>query len=196
MEKEKNKIRIRDIVISVIPLLSFIAVSIGATYAMYLASVVGNEDNGEIALKSADIQVVFSATDALKMDEMLPGYSGQIEFTIMNSSEEDDVIGDYYLMWDIITNEIDDNSFVYTLTATSTKDGEEILEDDTNKVISIPNERRIPGVSTNIGKGTINTGVVHRYKLTVKFNETLENQDELQGKHFEGKIAAKGDPSV
>ena len=113
-------------------------------------------------------------------------------FEIVNTSNEEDAVGRYNLMFEIEKNEINDNSFVYSLEGTSTLNGKVINESSTNKVVST-NEVRVPGVSVSLGSGIINTGVVHRYKLKMKFIDNGENQDYLQGKTFTGKVVAVGE---
>ena len=194
--KYEKKVNLKSLICAIIPVISFIAVSTISTYAFYLAGVVGNEDNGDLALKSAQVFAVFNATDSLNVEKMLPGYNGQIEFSVVNTSTEEEAYGNYSLAWDIVTNEIDNESFVYTLEGTSDKDGAPVSEGDTNKLVTVPAARRIPSVSSVIGTGTINTGVAHKYVLKINFLESGTDQNNLQGKKFEGKIVAKGDTQV
>lgn len=195
-EKKNKKSNLKDIIIAVIPILSFIAVTVGTTYAAYMASVVGNEENGETTLKSARVYAVFNASDSLNMENILPGATGEVKFSIVNTSPEDDLYANYTLAWEIITNEINSENFVYSLEGVSTKGGEVIPASEKNALVTVNGTRRIPSFSNNIGTGTINTGVVHEYTLTIKLLESGISQDELQGKKFEGKVVAKGDPNV
>jgi len=190
MENEK-KIKLKYYVYAIVPVLSFIAVAILTSYSFYLATVIGNEDNGEVVLKSADVTAMFNANQNLNVQDIMPGYTGEVEFSIYNSSTEDNLFGNYTLMWDIITNEVNSEDFVYTLEGTSEKDGNSVPESDTNKVVNISSPRRIPTVSANIGTGVINTGVTHKYVLKVTFKETGTSQNDLQGKKFQAKVTAK-----
>lgn len=194
--KDKKNIKFKYYIYAIIPILSFISVAFLSTYAFYLATVVGNEDNGDVVLKSAQVFAVFNASEKFEVEKMLPGYNGEIEFSIVNTSDTEEAYGNYTLAWDIITNEIDSENFVYTLEGTSEKDGQTVYDSDKNKLIKVTNMRRIPSVSSNIGTGMINTGVTHHYVLKVSFLESGTSQDDLQGKHFEGKIVAKGDPNI
>lgn len=194
--KDKKNIKFKYYIYAIIPILSFISVAFLSTYAFYLATVVGNEDNGDVVLKSAQVFAVFNASEKFEVEKMLPGYNGELEFSIVNTSDTEDAYGNYTLAWDIITNEINSENFVYTLEGTSEKDGQTIYESDKNKLIKVSNMRRIPSVSSNIGTGMINTGVTHHYVLKVSFLESGASQDDLQDKNFEGKIVAKGDPNI
>lgn len=196
-EEKKNKnSKFKEIVIAVIPVLSFIAVTIGTTYAAYMANVVGNENNGETVLKSARVYAMFESTDSINGEDILPGWSDTLNFTIVNTSPENNLYANYTLAWEIDENSINDENFIYTLECTSTKDGKEIREDDKNTLVKVLSPRKVPTVSTNIGTGMINTGVVHSCKLTVMLRESGVSQDSLQGKSFKGKIVAKGDPNI
>jgi hypothetical protein len=194
--ENKKKSKFKFYIYAIIPLFSFVSVTFMATYAFYLATVVGNEDNGQVITKSAQVYAAFNATDTLNVEKILPGYSGTLEFSIVNTTKEENVYGNYTLAWEIVKNEIDNDSFTYTLTGTSYKGTEVLADSDSNKVVNIVTPRRIPTMSANIGEGIINTGVAHKYVLTVNFAESGTNQDQLQGKNFEGKIIAKGDPNI
>ena len=192
--KKKNKIT--DIIFAVITIISFIAVTIGTTYAFYVVNVEGNDSNEPIDLKSADVYAMFQSTDSLNVEGMMPGYTGKLEFSIVNTSIDEDLFASYTLAWDITTNQLHSDSFDYTLEGVSPQDGVTIEEPQQNQIIKVTSPRKIPKVSTSIGSGIINTGVTHKYVLNVKFLESGEEQNDLQGKRFEGKIIAKGDPDA
>lgn len=194
-KNEEKKRSFTTYLVAIIPIVSFALVAIGSTYAFYLATVVGNEDYGDLELKSADVVAFFDNTDTLNVEKILPGFKAELNFSIYNSSAEENLYAQYTLMWDIqeYENEIDSNSFVYTLVGKSTKNDEVIEESKTNKVINVSSNQRIPGISSIIGSGMINSGVRHSYTLQVSFLENGENQNDLQGKRFKGRIVAKGE---
>ncbi len=194
MNKKNSKLKYY--VYAIIPILSFMSVAFLTSYSFYLATVVGNEENGDVILKSSQVFAMFESTDTLDVKKMLPGYSGEIRFSITNTSPEEDLFGNYTLFWDITKNEIDSESFVYTLSGVSEKDGVSVNEDEKNKVVNVNSARRIPTVSGSIGSGMINTGVTHKYVLKIDFRESGNSQNDLQGKEFVGKIVAKGDPNI
>ncbi len=188
--KDKN---IKAYIYSIIVVLSFILVAIGATFAaLVFADVIGNKKNGDVEVKTAYVTAAFHDIQGFNDTEVKPGWSNEMIFEIVNTSNEEDAVGRYNLMFEIEKNEINDNSFVYSLEGTSTLNEKVINESSTNKVVSA-NEVRVPGVSVSLGSGIINTGVVHRYKLKMKFIDNGENQDYLQGKTFTGKVVAVGE---
>lgn len=185
--KEKN---IRAYIYSIIVVLSFILVAIGATMAaLVYADVIGNESNGSVEVKTAYVTAVFNQTHSFDDKDIIPGWSNYIEFQIVNTSKMEDAIGRYKLVFDISSNDINDNNFVYKLTGISTKDGKVISESSTNQLVNT-NEIRVPSVSSVIGTGIINTGVTHSYRLDINFKESGENQNDLQGKTFIGMVTA------
>lgn len=194
--ENKKKSKLKYYIYAIIPILSFMSVAFLTSYSFYLATIVGNEDNGDVILKSAQVFAMFESKDNLDVDDMLPGYTGEIKFSITNTSSEEDLYGNYSLFWDVVKNEIDDSNFVYTLKGSSMKDGVTVPLDDKNKLVEMSSNTRIPSASQRIGTGMINTGVVHSYVLTVKFLESGDNQNALQGKKFEAKIVAKGEPNL
>lgn len=197
--ENKKKSKLKFYVFAIIPVLSFMSVAFLTSYSFYLATVVGNEDNGDVILKSAQVFAMFEAEDNFSVENILPGYSGEIRFSITNTSPEEDLYGNYTLFWEITKNEINNDTsqnFVYTLSGVSEKDGVEVGMSDKNKLVNVSSNRRVPSISESIGSGMINTGVTHKYVLTVKFLESGTNQNDLQGKKFEGKIVAKGDPNI
>lgn len=190
MKKEKRS-KLKYYIYAIIPVLSFISVGFLATYSFYLASVVGNEETEELVLKTAQVTAMFEARDSISASSIFPGFSDSLEFSIYNTTPEENIYGNYTLSWEIITNDIDDNSFTYTLEGKAYRDGELLEEDEKNKLVSVKTPTRIPTASSTIGEGTINSFVEHRYKLSIHFKETGNDQNDLQGKRFDGKISAK-----
>ncbi len=191
-----KKEKVKTYIYAIVSVLSFILVSVGSTYAFFAASIIGNEEGGEVNLKTAEVFAVFEAKNEINDSAILPGFSDNLVFTIVNTSPTENTFGNYTLFWNIIKNEVDSDNFVYTLSATSYKGNQNVPLSNTNSVVTVATPTRIPTASTSIGTGTINTGVTHRYTLTVKFLDNGQNQNELQGKSFQGQIVAKGDPNV
>ncbi len=195
--RDDLKLSIRSYIYAIVSVLSFISVSVGTTYAFWLSGVVGNDTNGEVGMQAvSEIMTTFYAENDINADSVEPGWSQELVFTIANVSQVENAIGDYTLYWYVDKNTINDESFVYTLSSTSFRGDVNVPISDTNRVVTIPGELIVPSASSSIGTGTINTGVTHRYTLTVKFLDNGENQNNLQGKVFEGKIIAKGSPNL
>lgn len=196
---EKKKVfSLKFLFVTIIPLLSFIAVVVGSTYAFYMITidVTGNEKTEEMLFESARVVAMFEATNEIDDENIRPGYSNELHFTIVNTSDKENLFGRYTLSWEIrkYDNEIDDENFVYTLTGKSyIKDESNIInQDERNKLINVSVPMRIPDATTSIGYGIINTGVTHDYTLKIELRDNGKNQNDLQGKSFSGKIVAKG----
>lgn len=196
---EKKKVfSLKFLFVTIIPLLSFIAVVVGSTYAFYLitADVAGNEETENMVLESASVVAMFEATNEIDDKDIRPGYSNELHFTIVNTSDKENLFGRYTLSWEIrkYDNEIDDENFVYTLTGKSYKGKKTnvVGQDRHNKLVNVSVPMRIPDATTSIGYGIINTGVTHDYTLKIELRDNGKNQNDLQGKSFSGKIVAKG----
>ena len=190
----KKKKNIKTYIYAIISILSFILVCIGTSVAFFV-SIAGTKET-EVAIKSANVSAMFNALEFIDDKDILPGYSSSMHFTITNTSKEENAYGNYTLMWMIDINEIDSEDFVYNIVRTSYRGENNIPISETNKLVSVPEYRRVPSASSSIGMATINTGVTHSYTLNVKFIDTEENQSNLSGKTFKGRITAKGEPNV
>ena len=191
---DKRKENTKSIIYALITIFSFIAVSVGATFAFYYATVKGNDENGNVRIQSAQVYAVFNGEDLEDLN-ILPGYRNTMEFSITNVTNVPNAYANYSLIMQVI-EKFDDPSFTYTLTGETYKgDIWQSNNIEHNKVITI-NERTVPEISTVLGTGVINSGITHKYKLTLEFAETGENQNNLQGRRFSAKIIAKGDPTV
>jgi hypothetical protein len=188
--KEKD---IKTYIYSIIVVLSFILVAIGASLAIVYYKVNGNNENGNVDVKTAYVTAAFHEIQGFNDENVLPGWSNEMKFEIINTSTEENAVGRYSLVWDITKNEIDSKDFVYTLTGESTLDGQTIEDNTpTNKLVTVTGQQIVPTISFTLGSGIINTGVKHSYVLKVSFLESGENQNEVQGKTFNSTIVAQG----
>ena len=189
--KEKN---IKTYIYSIIVVLSFILVAVGTSLAIVYYKVSGNENNGNIDVRTSYVNAMFENGNDINDENILPSWSNKMEFTITNVSKDLNAVGRYTLELNIEKNELSSGDFVYNLIGKSTLDGQEIEEEQyTNKVVNKPNFEPVPSISTTLGSGIINTGVKHSYVLTFKFNESGNSQNELQGKTFKANVVAKGE---
>lgn len=184
---------VKSYIYSIIVVLAFILVAVGASLAALIyADVVGNKKNGSVEIRTAYVTAVFHNLREINDKDVKPGYENYMEFEIINTSNTENAIGRYKLMWEIEKNEISDENFVYSLESISTKNGVEINSSNYNRSINV-SETPIPDTTFSLGSGVINTGITHRYKLTIKFKDNNKNQDYLSGKTFIGKIVAVGE---
>lgn len=193
--RNKRENNTKTYLYAIIVVVAFILVAIGTSIAAYYV-VVGNDDSKPIKVKTAYAVAMYEAKNNIDAIDILPGWTEQLKFVITNVSKENDTIGDYNLFLEIEKNDINNENFVYNIVGKSYLDGKEIEESDTNKIIKVTSDRRVPTASVSLGSGLFNTGVSHEYIITFKLKENGVNQDELQGKAFKAKIYAKGEPEM
>ena len=196
-KKEKEKKENRKILLyAILTVTSFIAVSFGTAYAFYTATIIGNEENGEVQIKTANVYAVFNTDKELMAKDVLPGFSDTLEFSIVNVSPTENAYGNYTLVWEINENSINAPEFIYSLKGETYFKGEKVDNDiSRNKVVNISNTI-VPTVSDILGTGTINTGVTHKYVLRITFRENGKNQNDLMGKKLDSYITVKGEPVI
>ena len=196
-KKEKEKKENRKILLyAILTVTSFIAVSFGTAYAFYTATIIGNEENGEVQIKTANVFAVFNNDKDLIAENVLPGFSDTMEFSIVNVSPTENAYGNYTIVWEINENSINSKDFVYTLNGETYVNGEKVDNNIArNKVVNI-GTTIVPAVSDILGTGTINTGVTHKYVLRITFRENGKNQNDLMGKKLDSYITVKGEPVI
>ena len=118
--KEKD---IKTYIYAIIVVLLFILVAIGASLAIVYYKVNGNDDNGEVNVKTPYVSAMFKDTNNINDIDILPGWSNDMTFEIVNISKDENAVGRYSLYWDVLTNEINDSNFVYTLVGESYLNG-------------------------------------------------------------------------
>ena len=153
MNKVMDKILNNDksiYLVIAISLLVFLAVAFSASYAFYAMQVLGNEDSNGITLRSPDVAIIYENNQNIILDRIQPGYTGEMNFSISNVSDVEGDWGAYKIVWQISTNNISSNDFVYSLSSRSIKDGKEVPSSEYNKVVSIPDNLRIPSISSTI----------------------------------------------
>lgn len=191
-EKENRKI----LLYAILTVASFIAVSFGTAYAFYTATIIGNRENGEVQIKTANVYAVYNNDKNLNAENILPGFSDTAEFSIVNTSATKNAFGNYTIVWEVNENSINSKDFVYTLNGETYVNGEKVDNNIArNKVVNI-GTTIVPAVSDILGTGTINTGVTHKYVLRITFRENGENQNDLMGKKLDSYITVKGEPVI
>ena len=194
-EKEKKENR-KILLYAILTVASFIAVSFGTAYAFYTATIIGNRENGEVQIKTANVLAVFNNDKDLVAENVLPGFSDTLEFSIVNVSPTENTYGNYTIVWEINENSINSKDFVYTLTGETYVNGKKVGNDIArNKVVNI-GSTIVPNISDVLGTGMINTGVTHKYVMRITFRESGLNQNELQDKKLYSYITVKGEPVI
>ena len=164
----KNK----KVLIPVIASLVTVLVLSGVSYAYYSAKIKENNKT-ETVIKSNELNLIFTGTNEITANNMIPGDSFTKAFTVENTSNR---AVDYNIYMENITNEFNED-LVYT------------LEDETGSVIG---ETPLP--VTNKDKTYLKTGIsieaktTKTYTLKITFKNTDEPQNDYQGKTFKGTL--------
>ena len=162
----------KKVIIPVIASIITVLVLSGVSYAYYSAKIKENNKT-ETVIKSNELNLIFTGTNEITANNMIPGDSFTKTFTVENTSNR---AVDYNIYMENITNEFNED-LVYT------------LEDETGSVIS---ETQLP--VTNKDKSYLKTGIsidaktTKTYKLKITFKNTDELQNDYQGKTFKGTL--------
>ncbi len=164
----KNKKLLIPVIASLVTLL----VLSGVSYAYYSAKIKENNKT-ETVIKSNELNLIFTGTNEITANNMIPGDSFTKTFTVENTSNR---TVDFNIYLQNITNEFNDD-LVYA------------LNDDTGSVVGVT-----PLPVTNKDKSYLKTkldidsNTTKTYTLTVTFKNTEEPQNDYQGKTFKGTL--------
>ena len=162
----------KNLLIPVIASLVTVLVLSGVSYAYYSAKIKENNKT-ETVIKTNELNLIFTGTNEITANNMIPGDSFTKTFTVENTSNR---AVDYNIYMENITNEFNED-LVYT------------LEDTTGSVIS---ETSLP--VTNKDKSYLKTAIsieaktIKTYTLKITFKNTEEPQNDYQGKTFKGTL--------
>ncbi len=162
----------KKLLIPVIASLVTVLILSGVSYAYYSAKIKENNKT-ETILKSNELNLIFTGTNEINANNMIPGDSATKTFTVENTSNR---AVDYNIYMENITNEFNED-LVYT------------LEDTTGSVIG---ETPLP--VTNKNKSYLKAGISieantkKTYTLTITFKNTDEPQNDYQGKTFKATL--------
>ena len=162
----------KKVIIPVIASIITVLVLSGISYAYFSAKIKENNKT-ETVLKSNELNLIFTGTNEITANNMIPGDSFTKTFTVENTSNR---AVDYNIYMENITNEFNED-LVYT------------LEDETGSVIG---ETPLP--VTNKDKTYLKTKVsieaktTKTYTLKIIFKNTDEPQNDYQGKTFKATL--------
>lgn len=182
-EKEKNNKKVMLLIIGVATLLVAL---IGATFAYFTALI--NRPNGEqsVAVTTTTVQgVVYTASDAIALENALPGDHAESTFTIYNPNES--AVAQYTLVFYPVSN---------SFTNEAVDDPSQTLD---NQLVLTVSGGQLVGTLTHDftnGEDSSNWTVVEDVSLNAKATDTYNvridffnldaNQDNNQGDHFAG----------
>ena len=170
----RNKYRIASIILVILLVLT---VTVGLSYAYYVAFVSNDSNNVKTNITSENlIDIELAGDNNITSSNLIPGESVSTTFTIDNQNNVRVCLS---LLWSDVTNTfINKNDLVVS------------LKDSTGtEWISLEDKQIFPSGNDTL-LATLSLRPVHKeiYTLTVTYLETLEDQSSDMGKSFKGTI--------
>ena len=152
---------------------------LGISYAYFGTNIIGNETAKKQTVMTGDLELTFTDTTEMSLDNAFPGDSFTKTISVKNTGTLD---ASYSLVWTKLTNEIINDELV--IEATCKRLNSSNTEEGTCESIS-----QTPIKSNTIKKNiSIEPSVTHEYTIKVTFIDTGSLQDYNKNKTFEGKL--------
>ena len=151
----------------------------GLSYAYFSASISGNENAKNVVVEAGTLSLVYTDGPEIKAQNIKPSWSTTKEVSVKNTGTLD---ANYNIIWQSLTNEITNNEMVISATCqrlNSTGTVEGTCESISQAAISD---------MTIAKKINIEAGITHKYTFTILFKETNSDQNNNQGKGFNGVL--------
>ena len=151
----------------------------GLSYAYFSASISGNENAKNVVVEAGTLKLTYTDGPAINAQYIKPGWSTTKEVSVKNNGTLDT---NYNIIWQSLTNTIINNELVLSATcqrlnASGTVEG--TCESISQAAISD---------MTIAKKINIEAGITHKYTFTILFKETNSDQNNNQGKEFNGVL--------
>ena len=151
----------------------------GLSYAYFSASISGNENAKNVVVEAGTLKLTYTDGPAINAQYIKPGWSTTKEVSVKNNGTLDT---NYNVIWQSLTNTIINNELVLSATcqrlnASGTVEG--TCESISQAAISD---------MTIAKKINIEAGITHKYTFTILFKETNSDQNNNQGKEFNGVL--------
>ena len=151
----------------------------GLSYAWFSASISGNENAKNVVVEAGTLKLTYTDGPAINAQYIKPGWSTTKEVSVKNNG----TLGAYYnVIWQSLTNTITNNELV--LSATCQRLNASGTVEGTCESIS---QASISDM-TIAKKINIESGFTHKYTFTILFKETNADQNNNQGKEFNGVL--------
>ena len=151
----------------------------GLSYAYFSASISGNENAKNVVVNAGTLSLVYTDGPEIKVENIRPGWSTTKEVSVKNNGTLD---ANYNVIWQTLTNTITNNELV--LSATCQRLNASGTVEGTCESIS-----QVPVSDMTIAKKiNIESGFTHKYTFTILFKETNADQNNNQGKEFNGVL--------
>lgn len=194
MQERENQ-RGQSIFLSIVGVATLLVAIVGATFAYFSLTVQGNEDAEGVNVTTAVVgDIIFTDGAEIVGDKIYPGWSAEKTFTIANTTvgATDEI--EFEIILNVIENTLSsvaDGQFVHELVAASSV----TTAPGTVATLSSSAVPALIGNST-IATGTLNGTDTHTYVYKIQFIESGEDQNDAQGKAFNGKIQVQLEGNV
>ena len=153
-------------------------VIIGISYAYFTASI-SNKDVKDQVVETGTLELTYTDGPQIVMNNIKPGTTVTKTVTVKNTGT---LATTYNLIWQELTNEITHNEMVISATCERLNDNNQVdgtCDGLDEKAINLKIIKR------NI---SIESGITHKYIITITFKDTNTSQNYNQGKTFNGVI--------
>ena len=151
----------------------------GLSYAWFSASISGNENAKNVVVEAGTLSLVYTDGPEIKAQNIKPGWSTTKEVSVKNTGTLDT---NYNIIWQSLTNEITNNEMVISATC------QRLNSAGTVEGTCEPISQAAISDMTIAKKINIEAGITHKYTFTILFKETNSDQNNNQGKGFNGVL--------
>ena len=168
-----------NILLYIFILLAVLVMFAGTSYAYYLQFYKVDETN--VTIKSINLLTQYDNGNKLNLKKLEFDKEYEYNFSVINDTKDE--IGDYKLVFEIITplDKMIRDNFVYSLESSSKSN------DNTNKLVS-KSTTIVPVSNQELGVGKITPNNIHSYKLKLKINKNDLDKNYLKDRIFVAKI--------
>ena len=159
--------------------ISILFMAIGISYAYFSLNVIGNDTAKNNRIVTGNLELTFTDTSEIVLDNMLPGDSVTKTIKVSNTGTKEVA---YNVGWTDYENGIINNELI--IEGTCKRLNSSNTEEGTCNNVS---KKAITG-SNVISNIQIEPNVTHEYTLTITFKETNKPQNYNKNKSFNGKL--------
>ncbi len=152
--------------------------SVGLSYS-YFSNTIGQKDVKDQVVQTGTLELTYTDSPQIIMNNIKPGNTLTKNITVKNTGTLDTA---YNLVWQELTNEITRNEMIISAACerlNSNNQVEGTCEGIDEKAINLKIIKR------NI---SIESGITHKYTITITFKEANTSQNYNQGKSFNGVL--------
>ena len=158
---------------------SILFIAIGISYAYFSLNVIGNDTAKNNRIVTGNLELTFTDTSEITLNNMLPGDSVTKTIKVTNTGSKEVA---YNVGWTNYENSIINNELI--IEGTCKRLNSSNTEEGTCNNVS---KKAITG-SNIISNISIEPNVTHEYTLTITFKETNKPQNYNKNKSFNGKL--------